>query len=139
MLVPHRRRTAQAARTSPPLPPQLAWQEDELTLFTHFGMNTFTSRSTGLGNEDPKTVTTRLPSTAINGRASRRNAGSRELFSPQNITDGFCLWPTATTEHSVKNSTWKDGKGDVVHELSDACKAGGIKLGNLLLALGTAT
>ena len=111
-----------------PSPAQLAWQEDELTLFTHFGMNTFTSRSTGLGNEDPKLFNP----TALDCNQWARVAkecGFKGIILTAKHHDGFCLWPTATTEHSVKNSTWKDGKGDVVRELSDACKAGGIKLG----------
>jgi alpha-L-fucosidase len=111
-----------------PSPAQLAWQEDELTLFTHFGMNTFTGRSTGLGTEDPKTFD---PTALDCGQWARvaRECGFKGIILTAKHHDGFCLWPTATTEHSVKNSTWKDGKGDVVAELSAACKAEGLKLG----------
>jgi alpha-L-fucosidase len=111
-----------------PSPAQLAWQEDELTLFTHFGMNTFTGRGTGLGNEDPNLFNP----TALDCNQWVRVAketGFKGIILTAKHHDGFCLWPTATTEHSVKSSTWKDGKGDVVRELSDACKAGGIKFG----------
>jgi alpha-L-fucosidase len=111
-----------------PSPAQLAWQEDELTLFTHFGINTFTGRSTGLGNEDPKLFN---PTALDCGQWVRvaRECGFKGIILTAKHHDGFCLWPTAATEHSVKNSTWKEGKGDVVRELADACKAGGIKLG----------
>jgi alpha-L-fucosidase len=111
-----------------PSPAQLAWQEDELTLFTHFGVNTFTGRSTGLGNEDPKLFNP----TALDCNQWVRVAkecGFKGIILTAKHHDGFCLWPTATTDHSVKNSAWKDGKGDIVRELADACKAGGIKLG----------
>jgi alpha-L-fucosidase len=111
-----------------PSPAQLVWQEDELTLFAHFGVNTFTGRSTGLGNEDPKLFNP----TALDCNQWVRVAketGFKGILLTAKHHDGFCLWPTATTSHSVKSSSWKDGKGDVVRELADACKAGGIKLG----------
>ncbi|HEX4264491.1 MAG TPA: alpha-L-fucosidase [Verrucomicrobiae bacterium] len=111
-----------------PSPAQLTWQEDELTLFAHFGINTFTGRSTGLGNEDPKLFN---PSALDCGQWVRvaKECGFKGIVLAAKHYDGFCLWPTATTERSVKSSTWKGGKGDVVAELADACKAGGIKLG----------
>jgi alpha-L-fucosidase len=123
-------RAAEPPKPLEPLPSsaQLAWQEDELTLFTHFGVNTFTGRSTGLGNEDPKLFN---PTNLDCGQWVRvaKETGFKGIILTAKHHDGFCLWPTATTSHSVKNSTWKDGKGDVVRELADACKAGGIKLG----------
>jgi alpha-L-fucosidase len=111
-----------------PSPAQLAWQEDELTLFTHFGMNTFTGRGTGLGTEDPKLFNPTDLDCAQWVRVAKE-CGFKGIILTAKHHDGFCLWPTATTRHSVKSSAWKDGKGDVVRELSDACKAGGIKLG----------
>jgi alpha-L-fucosidase len=111
-----------------PSPAQLAWHEDELTMFVHFGMNTFTGRSTGLGDEDPKLFNP----TNLDCRQWARVAkecGFKGIILTAKHHDGFCLWPTATTEHSVRSSSWKDGKGDVVRELADACGEEGIKLG----------
>jgi alpha-L-fucosidase len=113
-----------------PLPSanQLAWQENELTLFTHFGMNTYTGRGTGLGNEDEKLFYPTNLDCAQWVRVARET-GFKGIILTAKHHDGFCLWPTATTKHSVASSNWKDGHGDVVRELSDACKADGIKLG----------
>src|SRR5579862_736720 len=111
-----------------PSPAQLAWQEDELTLFTHFGMNTFTGRGTGLGTEDPKFF---KPTSLDCSQWVRvaKECGFKGIILTAKHHDGFCLWPTATTKHSVASSDWKNGKGDVVRQLSDACKAGSIKFG----------
>ncbi len=121
---------AEAPKPYGPVPSaaQLAWQEDELTLFTHFGMNTFTGRSTGLGNEDPKLFNPTDLDCHQWVRAARE-CGFKGIILTAKHHDGFCLWPTATTGHSVRNSPWQDGKGDVVRELADACKEGGLKLG----------
>ncbi len=107
---------------------QLSWQEDELTLFVHFGMNTFTGRSTGRGNEDPKLFNP----TSLDCRQwvrTAKEAGFRGIILTAKHHDGFCLWPTKTTEHSVRHSPWKNGQGDVVLELSAACKEYGVKFG----------
>lgn len=122
-----------AAEPPKPLEPlpsaaQLAWQEDELTLFTHFGMNTFTGRSTGLGTEDPNLFNPTSLDCSQWVRVAKE-CGFKGIILTAKHHDGFCLWPTTTTKHSVASSDWKGGKGDVVRELSDACKAGGIKFG----------
>jgi len=111
-----------------PSPSQLAWQRDELALFLHFGVNTFTDREWGDGHEDPSIFN---PS-ALDARQwarSARSAGARALILTAKHHDGFCLWPTRTTSHSVAASPWRSGKGDVVRELVEACHTEGLKAG----------
>ena len=111
-----------------PTPQQLAWQEAELIMFIHFGMNTFYDVEWGDGTEDPARFN---PSELDAGQWARvaRETGFKTIILTAKHHDGFCLWPSQTTEHSVKNSPWKNGKGDVVRELADACGESGIKLG----------
>ncbi len=107
---------------------QLAWQEMEFYGFLHFNMNTFTNLEWGLGGESPDTFNP----TALDARQWARiakEAGMKGLIITAKHHDGFCLWPSKYTEHSVKNSHWKNGKGDVIKELSEACKEYGIKMG----------
>jgi alpha-L-fucosidase len=111
-----------------PSPSQLAWQRDELALFLHFGVNTFTDREWGDGREDPSIFS---PS-ALDARQwtrAARAAGARALILTAKHHDGFCLWPTRTTTHSVAASPWRSGQGDVVREFVDACRAEGLKAG----------
>ncbi len=111
-----------------PSPSQLLWQQDELALFVHFGVNTFTDREWGDGTEDPAIF---APSRLDAGQWARaaRAAGFRAMILTAKHHDGFCLWPTATTRHSVGSSPWRGGAGDVVRELTDACRATGLRAG----------
>jgi alpha-L-fucosidase len=111
-----------------PSRPQLEWQRDELALFLHFGVNTFTDREWGDGREEPSIFApSRLD--ARQWARTARGAGFRAMILTAKHHDGFCLWPSLTTRHSVASSPWKDGHGDVVREFVDACRAEGLKAG----------
>ena len=111
-----------------PTPQQLEWQQMEFTAFLHFGINTFTGREWGDGTESPKLFNPSELDCEQWVRALKEGGFKMALITAKHH-DGFCLWPTATTEYSVKNSPWKDGKGDVVRELRDACEKYGMKFG----------
>ena len=107
---------------------QLDYLELEFYSFIHFGMNTFTKREWGTGKEknstfNPKRIDTDQWCEAI------KASGSKGIILTAKHHDGFCLWQTETTEHSIKNSPYKNGKGDIVKELSDSCKKYGLKFG----------
>jgi alpha-L-fucosidase len=111
-----------------PSPHQLAWQEMEFIAFAHFGMNTFTDREWGEGTEKPSLFNP----TEFDARQWIRvlkEAGMRMLIVTAKHHDGFCLWPSRYTEHSVKSTPWREGKGDVVKEVAGACREAGLKLG----------
>ncbi len=107
---------------------QLKWQEMEFYAFIHFSLNTYTDQSWGYGNEDINLFNP----TELDCRQWARvckDIGMKGIIITAKHHSGFCLWPTETTEYSVKNAPWKDGKGDVVQELANACKEFGLKLG----------
>ena len=105
---------------------QLRWQDMEMYAFIHYSLNTYTDQEWGFGNEDPSLFN---PSDLDCRQWARvcKQAGMRGIIFTAKHHCGFCMWPSAYTEYSVKNSPWKNGKGDVVRLLADACREEGLK------------
>lgn len=103
-----------------PEPRQLRWLALERELLIHFGLNTFSGKEWGSGRENPKTFN---PSNlnALQWVETAKSFDAKAAILVAKHHDGFCLWPSKFTEHSVRQSPWKKGRGDVVRELSDAC------------------
>lgn len=130
--------TAASHAAEPPAPygavpseAQVQWQRMEYYGFVHFGLNTYTDREWGYGDEDPKLFN---PSDFDADAIVKlfKEAGMKGMILTSKHHDGFCLWPTKTTEHNITKSPWKNGKGNVVKDFSEACKKHGIKFGTYI-------
>ncbi|HQG78275.1 MAG TPA: alpha-L-fucosidase [Bacteroidales bacterium] len=127
--------TAGCSEVSPPEPfgplpsdRQLAWHEKEYYMFVHFTVNTFTDKEWGYGDEKEAVFNP----TALDCRQwakTAKEAGMKGIIITAKHHDGFCLWPSAYTGHSVKNSPWRNGKGDILKDLRQACDEFGLELG----------
>ncbi len=111
-----------------PAPHQLTYQQMEMVGFIHFTVNTFTNKEWGYGDEKPAIFNPSALDTEQWVKAAKAG-GMKELILTAKHHDGFCLWPSKYTEHSIKNSPYKDGKGDIVREFVDASRKHGLKVG----------
>lgn len=126
---------ASARKVPPPQPygaipsgPQMVWHEMGLNAFLHFTVNTFTDQEWGYGDEDPNIFQpSRFDADAIVG--ALQSAGAAGVILTCKHHDGFCLWPTKTTDHSIRKSSWKGGQGDIVGDLANAARRADLKFG----------
>lgn len=114
-----------------PTEPQVQWQRMEFYAFIHFGLNTYTNREWGYGDENPKLFNPK------NFNAQKivktfKEGGMKGMIYTAKHHDGFCAWQTKSTEHSIKQSPWKNGRGDIVKEFAEACEKEEIKFGTYL-------
>ncbi len=111
-----------------PTQQQMKWQEKEFYLFMHFGPNTFTDKEWGDGKEDPN-VFNPTDLDCVQWARIAKKAGAKGIIITAKHHDGFCLWPSKFSTHTVRESKWRNGKGDVIKELAAACKQEGIEMG----------
>lgn len=111
-----------------PTEAQIAWHEREFYGFIHFTTNTFTDKEWGFGDESPDTFNPTALDTDQWARVAKQ-AGMTGLILTVKHHDGFCLWPTAHTAHSVKSSPWRGGQGDVMGDFARSCRASGLDVG----------
>lgn len=116
-----------AAQPKPSVP-QLKWQDIEFYLFMHFGPNTFTDKEWGHGDEKEEVFNPANMDCRQWCRIAKA-AGAKGIIITAKHHDGFCLWPSQFSKHTVRESKWKNGKGDVLKALSMACKEYGLKFG----------
>ena len=127
--------SAQIKKVQPPAPSyplpsaaQLQWHRMEMNAFVHFSINTFTDKEWGYGDESPSLFNPTQCNPAQWAKVLKET-GFKTLILTCKHHDGFCLWPSGYTEHSIKNSPYKNGNGDLVKEVSDAAKAQGLRFG----------
>jgi alpha-L-fucosidase len=119
---------AQNAVDLKPTPQQVAWQDLEFGVILHFGTNTFLDREWGDGTASPKVFNPEQFNPDQWMKAIKAS-GAKYVVMVAKHHDGFCLWPTAQTDYSIKQSPWKDGKGDMLREIANAARANGLKFG----------
>ncbi len=111
-----------------PTPQQLEWQDMELNMFCHFGPNTFTGLEWGEGTE-AEDIFNPTDLDCRQWARTAKAAGFKGIIITGKHHDGFCLWPNPVSKHTVRESSWRGGRGDVLKELSEACAEEGIKFG----------
>ena len=107
---------------------QMRWQEMEYYAFIHFSVNTYTGQEWGNGDEDPK-IFNPVKLDCRQWARICKEAGMKAVILVAKHHSGFCLWPSEYTEYSIKNCPWRNGKGDIVRDMANACKEFGLKLG----------
>ena len=122
--------SAQSIQPLPPIPTrqQIQWQEMEFYIFVHFGPNTFTDKEWGHGDE-PEDIFNPSDLDCRQWARIAKQAGAKGIIITAKHHDGFCLWPSKYSKHTVRESKWKNGKGDVLKDLSQACREYGLKFG----------
>src|SRR5689334_1070157 len=109
-----------------PTDAQMAWHEMDLNALIHFTINTFTDKEWGYGDEK-ESLFNPSETNVDQWISTLKESGFKQVILTCKHRDGFCLWPSKFTDHSIKNSPYKGGNGDIVKEVSDACKKNNLK------------